>query len=89
MPTNSKEYMREYMRRRAGKREVCALCGKEYALSSRYKHVKTRFHMEAEAKPVHEPVVKVIGKRRVKRGRARRSPLPAPLVLPPLPYGRS
>lgn len=44
MPSNSKEYQREYMRKQAGIKVECQKCHKMYTKTLRYKHVQTKYH---------------------------------------------
>lgn len=44
MPSNSKEYIKEYMRKHADEKVECEHCHKEYSKYSKYKHIKTKYH---------------------------------------------
>jgi len=45
MVKNSKEYAREYMRRHANEKVECEKCHKVYPKYSKYKHDRTKYHL--------------------------------------------
>jgi DNA repair exonuclease SbcCD ATPase subunit len=49
MVTNTKEYMREYMKRYAqnASKVECDVCGKEYRKHKKAVHCKTKYHLDA------------------------------------------
>ena len=53
MPSNSKEYMNEYMKQYIAKKSeiiVCPVCDTEYKKYNKYAHNKTKKHLLVEKK---------------------------------------
>jgi len=49
MPTNTKEYQSEYMKKYNLKRNnviTCDICGSQYKEYNKYKHIRTRKHVD-------------------------------------------
>lgn len=44
MVSNSTEYMREYMKRKATEKVECSHCHKVYSKYSKYKHERSKYH---------------------------------------------
>lgn len=51
MPTNKKDYMKEYMTQYVQKKKnkiICEICGSEIMEYQKYKHQKTKKHLNAQ-----------------------------------------
>ena len=62
MPSNGKEYQAEYMKKYVTNAQNinCEICGGKYKTYSKYRHVKTKKHLQAENRSKVPNVIEVL-----------------------------